>query len=114
MLIVAVMMLRNAHRQGGGMHDWIPVAIGAVVGSSLAAWWRKAIRWIFQVVSGAWFGAVSGSWLMGFMAWPATDDFLLLSGSITGLVGFSVVDGVMRLNVSEIMARWANRGAGTE
>lgn len=111
MVAVALMMLHKAHRQGGGMHDWIPVAIGAVVGSSLAAWWRKAIRWVFQAVSGAWFGAVSGNWLVYLMEWPATADFFLLSGSVMGLMGFSLVDAVMRLDFSRILSRMADKGA---
>lgn len=110
-VVVAVMMLRVAHRRGGGMHDWIPVALGAVVGSSLAAWWRKAIRWALQVVSGAWFGAVSGSWLVLILEWPTTPDFFLLSGSIMGLMGYSIVDAVMRLDLSKILGKWAERKA---
>jgi len=94
------------------MHDWIPVAIGAAVGSTLAAWWRKAIRWVLQVVSGAWFGGVTGHYLVYFMEWPLTADFLLMAGSIMGLIGFSMVDGVMKLNVSALIEKWGKSKAG--
>lgn len=106
------MMLYKTHRQGGGMHDWIPVAVGALVGSTVAAWWRKAIRWALQVVSGSWFGAVTGHWLIYAMEWPSTPDFLLMAGSIMGLLGFSIVDGVMRINFNALIARYARARAG--
>lgn len=106
-VIAALMVLHDAHRQGGGMHDWIPVAIGAAVGSTLAAWWRKAIRWVFQLISGAWFGASSGHYLIYLMQWPSTDDFLLLAGSIMGLIGFSIVDGLTRIEFGKLIPRLA-------
>jgi len=91
------------------MHElltaWLLKTSGALAGASLAAWWRKAARRGLQIISGWWMGTVSGSWLIDFMAWPITPDYLLMSGSIMGLIGFSMMEGILILEWKTIAAR---------
>lgn len=83
------------------MPDWLYLIAlklaGAIAGSSIAAWLRKSARWAFQVTTGAWFGYVSGQWLLDYMAWPATPDYILLSGSIMGAAACSILEGCFLL-----------------
>src|SRR3990167_8177843 len=108
-VLMAVVILHGAHRRGGGMHElltaWLLKTSGALAGASLAAWWRKAARRGLQIISGWWMGTVSGSWLIDFMAWPITPDYLLMSGSIMGLIGFSMMEGILILEWKTIAAR---------
>src|SRR3990167_10045351 len=108
-VLMAVVILHNAHNRGGGMHEllaaWALKASGALAGASLAAWWRKAARRGLQIISGWWLGTVSGSWMIDFMAWPVTPDYLLMSGSIMGLVGFSLMEGILILDWKAVSAR---------
>jgi len=70
---------------------------GALVGSAIAAWLRNSVRWAFQIFTGAWFGVWSGQWLMDYMAWPPTVDYILLSGSIMGAASCSILEGIFHL-----------------
>jgi len=69
--------------------EWI--GIGAVVGSGLSAWFRRSTRWIFQLVAGSWIGWVSGHFFRDKMEWMATQDYDLLAGTITGIIGYSAL-----------------------
>jgi hypothetical protein len=93
------------------MHDWLAAlalkAAGAAVGASLAAWWRRAARRGLQVISGAWFGAVTGGWLIDFFEWDPSPDYLLMAGSIMGLLGYSLMEAALALNWAEIVRKRA-------
>jgi hypothetical protein len=98
-LTAALILLHDSRRRGGGMSEWLAALLykstGALAGATLAAWWRKATRRLLQIISGWWVGTVSGGWLIDFMAWPLTPDYLLMSGSIMGLIGYSVMEGLL-------------------
>jgi hypothetical protein len=108
-LTTALVILHDSRKRGGGMNEflsaWLLKTLGALAGSSLAAWWRKATRRLLQIISGWWVGTVSGGWLIDFMQWPLTPDYLLMSGSIMGLIGFSLMEGLLVLEWRHIAAR---------
>ncbi len=71
------------------------IALGAIAGSLIAAWFRRSARWLFQVVAGSWIGYVSGHWLGDFMEWPATTDYQMMAGTITGCMGYSLLEAIL-------------------
>ena len=104
-LILALGLCRLARRhQGAGVVNEC-VAVGAIVGSVIAAWFRRSKRWILQIVGGSWVGYVSGHLLLDFMGWPATQDYLLLAGTVTGCLGYSILEFIVALNVRRVAAK---------
>src|SRR5690606_8949234 len=71
------------------------VAAGALVGSLIATWFRKSARWAFQAFTGFWVGFVSAHWLVDYMGWPQTENYLLMSGSIMGVIGCKLIETVL-------------------
>ena len=91
-VLAALTMAHTAHRRGGGMHDWFVGAIAASAGAGVAAWFRRSVRWLLQMVSGSIVGSVSGPVLIYWAGWPDDRAFVLFAGSLTGMVGFSVME----------------------
>jgi len=77
------------------MHELITGVVAAFAGSAVAAWFRRSVRWLLQIVSGAFVGSVSGPVLIYWMEWPNDQSFILFAGSLTGMVGFSVMELVL-------------------
>jgi len=98
---VSLKRLRKEYNEGMGMPEWLSLLAlkltGALAGSVISAWFRRSVRWAFQVVAGVWFGYVSGQWLLDYMAWPMTTDYILLAGSITGAAACSILEGAHSL-----------------
>lgn len=98
------------------MPEWASVLLykwgGALAGSILAAWFRKSARWLFQVVAGAYIGRVSGPWLLDYLGWPHADDYILFAGSIMGVVGYSILEGVLSIDFKALARWWIERKAG--
>lgn len=99
-VVVALAMLNESlQARGGRVQEWLGDAalklVGAMAGSFLAVWFRRSARWCLQAVSGTWIGFVTSGWLVDFMAWPVTPDYLLMSGSGMGLIGFSLLQIIM-------------------
>lgn len=94
------MALKDAHKDGNRVHEFLSgllvKAVGATAGATLAAWWRQPTRWLLQIVAGAWTGAVTGGWLIDFMGWPISPDYLLMAGSIMGLTGFTLFEALLK------------------
>lgn len=94
-LIAALMMLHGAHRRGGGVHELAAGALAAFAGAGVAAWFRRSVRWLLQLVSGALVGSVSGPMLIYWMEWPDDRAFTLFAGSLTGMLGFSIMELIL-------------------
>lgn len=110
MALLAVILV--AELKGKFMPDFISqTAIGALIGSGLSVWWRKAIRWQVNLAAGFFIGWWGADWLIAFMAWPPTDELSRAAGSALGLIGFSLIDGVMRVDWSGILRRFINSKA---
>ena len=85
---------------------------GAGVGSGLAVWFRKSPRWALQLASGVAVGYLAGPWFLDWMEWSMTTDYILLSGAIMGIVGYSIVEGILSIDF-KALARWyADRKSG--
>jgi len=67
------------------------IGLGALVGSILAAWFRRSVRWLLQIVGGTWIEFTSAHWLRDWLAWPVSVDYDLLSGTIMGVMGYSLL-----------------------
>lgn len=91
-VIVGLMMLHRVHHRGGGMHDWFVGALAASAGAGVAAWFRRSVRWLLQIVSGSIVGSVSGPVLIYWAGWPDDRAFVLFAGSLMGMIGFSVME----------------------
>jgi hypothetical protein len=89
--------------------------IGAMAGSGIAAWLRRSARFMFHLVAGAWFGYVSGQWLLDYMSWPMTADYILLSGSIMGAASCSILEAAFYLfpEIRNVLRAWLVRKAET-
>jgi hypothetical protein len=94
-LVAALMMLHGAHRLGGGVHELVAGAVAAFAGAGVAAWFRRSVRWLLQLVSGALVGTVSGPILIYWMEWPDDRAFALFAGSLTGMMGFSAMELIL-------------------
>lgn len=99
-VVVAVQMVHTAHKESGLLNEWTSALLiklaGAGVGATLAAWWRQPTRWLLQVVGGTWMGMTCAGWVIDYFEWPASPDYLLMSGSIAGLCGYSLLEGLLR------------------
>ena len=89
-LAIGLCRLLTAHREGRMASEYI--ALGAIAGSLIAAWFRRSARWLFQIVAGSWIGYVSGHWIGDYMGWPVTSDYQLLAGTIMGCIGYSILE----------------------
>ncbi len=91
-LLVALCRLLRAHKESEKMASEY-IALGAIVGSIIAALFRKSGRWIFQVFTGSWIGYVSATWLSDYMQWDVSSvDYNLLAGTIMGCLGYSLIE----------------------
>ena len=88
--------------------------LGALVASGVAAWFRKSARWAFQTVSGTFAGYVSGPWLVDFIGWEQTTDYLLFACSITGVMGYSILEAALSLDLKKLARWYAERKTGVE
>lgn len=81
------------------MPEWFATfglkSLGALAGAVIAAWYRKVRRIWLQIFSAWWIGTVSSHWVMDFFGWPVTADYLLMSGSAMGLLGFTLVEAAL-------------------
>lgn len=77
------------------MHEWLAGAIAAGLGAGIAAWFRRSVRWLLQLVSGAVVGTFSGPILIYWMDWPHDTSFTLFAGSLLGMVGFSLMELIL-------------------
>jgi hypothetical protein len=85
--------------------------VGALVGSGLSAWWRKAMRWQVNFAAGVFIGWWGGDWLILVMQWPATIEMSRAVGAALGLIGFSLLDGVLRVPWGDMVGKVAARAA---
>jgi len=85
---------------------------GSVAGSALSAWFRKSVRWGFQTVSGIFVGYVSAPWLIDFLGWMPSPDYILFAGSIMGVVGYSIFEGILSIDFKAIAKWYADRKTG--
>lgn len=94
--ILALILLTE--RKGGDMPDPISqTAIGAAVGSILSAWWRKAIRWQVNLAVGFFAGWWGGDYAIELLALGDSVATGRAIGSGLALIGYSLMDGVMRV-----------------
>lgn len=92
-LISAAFRLHRAYREAKMASEF--VAVGALVGSIIAARIRKSTRWIFQTAVGAYLGYVAAPWLIDYAKWPLTSDYYLLAGTLTGCISYSIVETIL-------------------
>ncbi len=94
------------------MLDWpSQTAIGALVGSILSVWWRKAIRWQANLAAGFFIGWWGGEWIIAFMGWPDTIETARAVGSGLGLIGYSLLDAAMRTPWGSIAGKALEKAA---
>lgn len=82
---------------------------GAAAGSGIAAWFRRSTRWLLQLVSGIWIGLVSGTWLMDWLGWSPTPDYVLLAHTIMGAVGYSLLALALDPRTTDLARGWLAR-----
>lgn len=120
LLIVLVLMwawirLSREYREGTGMSEWLTVAAykaaGAIAGSGIAAWFRKSVRWLLQLVAGSWLGYTASPWLMDYAGWPATPDYLLFSGTLMGVTSYGLLELILSAEVAAIARSLIRRRA---
>lgn len=92
-LVTALYRLHMAHKEAARVSEYI--ALGAIAGAIIAAWFRRSARWLLQIVAGSWIGYVSGHWLGDFMNWPLSIDYQMMAGTITGCMGYSLLEAVL-------------------
>jgi len=93
------MILITETRKGKAMLDWpSQTAIGALVGSILSVWWRKALRWQANLAAGFFIGWWGGEYLIAFFGMPETVETARAVGSGLGLIGYSLLDWIMATN----------------
>jgi hypothetical protein len=86
-------------------------AIGALVGSILSVWWRKALRWQANLAAGFFIGWWGGEWLIAYMGWPDTVETARAVGSALGLIGYSLLDFAMRTDWGQLAGRALEKAA---
>jgi hypothetical protein len=115
-LLIAMNRLLQEFQKGSGMPEWVTIVFykwgGALAGSILAAWFRKSTRWLFQVVAGAYIGRAAGPWLLDYLGWPHADDYTLFAGSIMGVTGYSILEGVLSIDFKALAKWYADRKTG--
>ncbi len=85
------------------MLDWpSQTAIGALVGSILSVWWRKALRWQANLAAGFFIGWWGGEYLIAFFGMPETVETARAVGSGLGLIGYSLLDWIMAVKWSSV------------
>ncbi len=107
--MAALAVILVAELKGHTMPDFISqTALGAFVGSFMSVWWRKAIRWQVNLTAGFFIGWWGADWLIGYMGWPLTSEIARAAGSAIGLIGFSLMDGAMRIPWNKVLERIVN------
>jgi len=114
-LVASLGRLLLAYR-GTAMHEGLLAMlyklVGAGVGSGLAVWFRKSPRWALQLATGVATGYLAGQWFLDWREWPMTTDYILLSGAIMGIVGYSLVEGILSIDFKRLARWWADRKTG--
>ena len=95
-----------------GMPDFISqTAIGALVGSVLSAWWRKALRWPVNVAAGLIIGWWGGDWLIAAAGLPETIEWSRAVGAGLGSIGFSLMEAAMRTPWGDLAGKAIQKAA---
>lgn len=94
------------------MHDWISqTAIGALVGSGLSVWWRKAIRWQANLAAGFFIGWWGGDYAIELFMMPETVETARAVGSGLGLIGYSLMDAIVRIPWNDMVRKAVDKTA---
>jgi len=94
------------------MLDWpSQTAIGALVGSILSVWWRKAIRWQANLAAGFFIGWWGGEYLIAYFGMPDTVETARAVGSGLGLIGYSLLDWIVSVNWGAIAGKMAEKAS---
>lgn len=108
--ILALILIAEA--RGEGMLDWpSQTAIGALVGSILSVWWRKALRWQANIVAGFFIGWWGGDYLIVSMGLSNDVETARAVGSALGLIGYSLMDGIMRIPWGSLLGQIVDKAA---
>jgi hypothetical protein len=94
------------------MLDWpSQTAIGALVGSILSVWWRKALRWQANLAAGFFIGWWGGEFAIMALGLPETVETARAVGSGLGLIGYSLLDATMRINWGQLAGKVVEKAA---